>query len=127
MAYVCLLWSVVVGGCEECCLVVLGCGAWGGWSPLRRSGCRAQDGPVERMASQRDPHTDSITDTKDTVLTQALVQNVKVNNGTRRDCLMCWEEKTRENLVAYLAGGAEEAPGRSNIDRVSVQRDGSVK
>lgn len=73
------------------------------------------------------PHTDSITDTKDTVLTQALVQNIKVNNGTRRDCLMCWEEKARENLVAYLAGGAEEAPGRSNIDRVSVQTDGSVK
>lgn len=105
----------------------MGPGVAGGWSPLRRSGCRAQDGPVEWMASQRDPHTDSITDTKDTVLTQALVQNVKVNNGTRRDCLMCWEEKTRENLVAYLAGGAEEAPGRSNIDRVSVQRDGSVK
>lgn len=40
---------------------------------------------------------------------------------------MCWEEKARENLVAYLAGGAEEAPGRSNIDRVSVQTDGSVK
>lgn len=29
--------------------------------------------------------------------------------------------------MSYLAGGAEEAPGGSNIDRVSVQRDGSVK
>lgn len=102
-------------------------GMWGlGWRVAGLPCAGLGAGPRMDQLSG-DPHTDSITDTKDTVLTQALVQNVKVNNGTRRDCLMCWEEKTRENLVAYLAGGAEEAPGRSNIDRVSVQRDGSVK
>lgn len=31
-------------------------GVAGGWSPLRRSGCRAHNGPVEWVASQRD-HT----------------------------------------------------------------------
>lgn len=106
-------------------------GMWGlGWRVAGLPCAGLGAGPrMDQLSGWRHngTHTQIQSDTKDTVLTQALVQNVKVNNGTRRDCLMCWEEKTRENLVAYLAGGAEEAPGRSNIDRVSVQRDGSVK